>query len=250
MKISKNSLRKIIRESLINEYQSHANEYGTDYNWAACKLDLPDGFWTSKDSVDISKAEKSASLAATFYGIPGEFCNLISAAFGDNPERGTKDVIDRGQKNKRLLNEGYFVTLNKELSTNYTAFVANTYDAKEKSEADKIAAIERDIALYEEVRINIERQSGLRPAMTGERVIDVIYAAVGIKGSMSELKKNIKIKEDQGFSDDAITEEIIFQALLMCENTIKGNLVRKNLRDFYVSGGKREYEDFISTISA
>ena len=247
----------MIREQLLKEYMDHSHKFKM-MTWKACNLDLPDGFITKKGAGSINKAEKAASLIAQAYGIPGEFCDIFNAAFGDNPGKETGEAAGKGIKKRKQISAGFFPTLNRRLMQDDTAFVSNIAALRESKGSGtletnaKIGAIQEDKEIFQGMIDSIERQEMFSPEEAGKEILAIISEVTGVNGSYSEIRKKIKQFKKAGESDSDISSALVNQSYMICVQTLKANLTRKINREPFseVADVRREYDQFQSYVSS
>ncbi len=253
MKITKSKIRKIIRESLLTEIQKTSHQLRIK-NFKDCKLQLPDGFITTKGSGEIDKISRSASAGAQIYGVPGEVCDVANDILNDNP-LGTSSSRDKNKKLAKKVDAAFFPNLTSKLLRNKTAFVSNISLAETQnySNNDKIAAIQKDSRILQGVLSEIDKEKLASPKEAKDEIIDIIDAAIpGVITSShrSDASKKIKVYRKNKYSDEQISSAMVNEAKKIIMAVAKSNANNEEIRSFYASPTdvKREYEEYLRLV--
>ena len=253
MKVTELELRRRIRMELLKEYRSAASDY-QPFTFASCKIDLPKRFIKGEENEKL--AEKTATFAAKLYGIPGEFCNLWNAAFGDNPKRATRDAINEGKKRKKQFAAGFFPTLKTRVDELQTAFIKEIWDNKDNDDDSKEAAIKKCKSGYDSLQAEFDTvRLSDDPTEAGGKFIDLVVESTGIKsgGLLSEMKNHVKLYRDNKFNDAAIVQAMFNEIQDVTQTITRRNLLDPTVKDKYttpVTGADVEdlYEQFLNGI--
>ena len=252
MKISEKQLRSLIRRQILNEYRSAASDY-TAMRWKTCNLDFPDKFIRKQGSRSVRQAEKLASTAAKLYGIPGEFCNLFNAIFGDNPEE-FEDIKKKSPGREQILASMYFTTLNADLVEARTAFIKKIHTEQDNDADTKIAAIRSDARDYDGIITKVEALHGIQPNDAAQQLINLVVSETSLSNNSSylkEAKQKIKEREGDNINDQAITGELIQEMKIIIKKTANANANDSELREKYDDDStvEAEYDEFLNKLS-
>lgn len=204
-KLTERQLRRLVRLSILQEFRVVRQRR---FDPTVCdRVDLPNSmFKTSGGRAAIRKAEQTAALAAQLYGVPGVFCNVISAIFGDNKDFTPNDPNRSSSRDRQRTSSGVsqiFVGEKSDALKNKTKFVKVMIDKRKDSDSNKENAVEQARNKYDTMRRQINNARSERTAeKTVKKIISSDILNLPNKGCIKNVKK---ISKDDGNQSSAKT---------------------------------------------
>lgn len=236
-KISEDRIRKIVRRAILKEI---AQGHISGFRWQTCKkLDVPDGYIENEAAREtIRQAEKMAAATAQIYGVPGFVCNIFNSIFGDNPEKGRRDAVDKAQKAQgtKSLAFDLYADEFEHLKSNATKFIPTMHNNISSPESNHISIDEND---YRDTQRQIRDSTALvsDPIAAVKQINSILK--ISDRGTLSKVKK---LQREQAIDNAQIVSQAVSSALIMHKSITSINLRAGSIASAY--GAFPPYERF------
>ena len=244
MKLTEQQIKLLIREAVIKEYRLAR---APDYTIATCdRIDLPDKiFGTSETSKStVRRAEKAAALGAQLYGVPGLFCNLVSAIVGDNSGF---EINRRNPENPnpstRLVENSIYKGEQKHYLKHRAKFVGTIATNKNRAQDVKLGAAKTDHDSYLTMVSSIKQETG----PTTGKPLDVVKAVNNVliiqnKGSVKKVKELTKAGQDANVIKGLIRDEALEFLRSIAFNNLSSSSIKSNYAEI------NSYQKFLNDV--
>lgn len=253
-KLTESQIRKIVREHVLQEFKVFNQSLA---NLSTCeRIDLPDRMFASAGGrATVKKIEQTAAFAAQLYGVPGMFCNFVSAVMGDNsgfePNR-PDDISSSGSGRagrQRFIQNVVYSGESQWATTRGALFITNMTSQHSADDATKKRAVDADFKRYKELVAKVN--SAKRKAKAVD-VVREINSVLGLpnKGSVSKARELVRA---QNGNQGVVKDRAVSEALELLRSTTNANLLA--MSDRYNSRTsaqdlKTAYNEFFSYTSS
>jgi len=252
VKLTEDQVRKIIREHVLQEFKVFNQSLA---NISTCeRIDLPDSMFASRGGrAAIKKAEKTAAFAAQLYGVPGMFCNFISAVMGDNsgfePNRPDNTSSSGSGRNPRFVQNVVYTGEAEWASKRKALFIATMVSYQNGNDRNKKNAVDKDLREYKAL---INKVKNARSQGTAVKTVKEINSVLGLpnKGSVRKARQLVSA---QNGNEEAVKDRAIKEALELLRSTTNRNLLAvsdKFNSDTSAADLKASYDTFFSFTSS